>query len=707
LKTATGATPLHALDAISLDTETTGLDPASARIVQLGTVNISRSTVIRESGWERIVNPGIDIPPASTEIHGIDDEQAQRALPLVQLWPEFIDKIRHGVMIGHTIGFDLTVLEMEAAREHLDWIRPRALCVRMLAMLLAPGLASHSLDALASWLKVKIENRHDALGDAIAAAQIFSLLVPRLAEIGIKTLAEAERSCLSLTPEIHRHQNAGWQLPVTRPGLDRLAISASSFDSTAYRHTVSEIMTAPAAVIQSQATLKQAIDLMMSRGFSSVFVAEKAAPEQDIGNYGILTERDALRCLSRTGAGALEMKVDALASRPVQTIRQTAFIYRAAGRMSRMHFRHLGVVDDDNRLVGAISARDLLRARTSPVIILDDTIEGAISAIELAEAWATLPAMTAILLDDHLESNLICRIISEEIRSMTRRATILAQKKLGTPPCAYTVLVLGSAGRGESLLVPDQDNAVIFESGEPDSETDKWFAELGAIMADILHAAGIPYCKGGVMARNAAWRGSVETWYQRIDNWLVRSRPEDLLNVDIFFDAYPVHGEISFGRKLFEYAYQKGHKNQLFTKLLGESLSTLRDPFTFFGAIRPDSNGGFNLKSHALFPIATLARTLAIRHNIVRHSTSARIENLVGLNIGGMTDLQRLSEAHSLALSLLLANQSRDIEAGLKPSNLVDLAALDRSQMSKLKNALRQIQSVSRLVRDLMFAGSN
>lgn len=70
----------------------------------------------------------------------------------------------------------------------------------------------------------------------------------------------------------------------------------------------------------------------------------------------------------------------------------------------------------------------------------------------------------------------------------------------------------------------------------------RWFAAFGAHVADILHEVGVPYCEGGVMAKNAPWRGSVATWHNRIDHWIMRSNPKDLLSVDIF-DLRTVHGD--------------------------------------------------------------------------------------------------------------------------------------------------------------------
>ena len=113
---------------------------------------------------------------------------------------------------------------------------------------------------------------------------------------------------------------------------------------------------------------------------------------------------------------------------------------------------------------------------------------------------------------------------------------------LGPPPVPYAVLVLGSAGRGESQLAADQDNAIVYAQGSEGGPEDRYFEALAGHMSGILDAAGVPLCKGGVMARNRDWRKSVADWQATIDGWVRRQRPQDLLNVDIFFDAVPVHG---------------------------------------------------------------------------------------------------------------------------------------------------------------------
>ena len=84
-------------------------------------------------------------------------------------------------------------------------------------------------------------------------------------------------------------------------------------------------------------------------------------------------------------------------SRPLAVVPADAFVYRAVGRMSRLNVRHLGVADEAGRVIGALSARDLLRLRAGEAISLGDEIDVATDVHTLAAAWAKLPRVAASL----------------------------------------------------------------------------------------------------------------------------------------------------------------------------------------------------------------------------------------------------------------------------------------------------------------------
>lgn len=707
----TSATPLLALDAVAFDTETTSLDPRVARIVEIGAVRLTSGRLSDDDNLRALVNPQIPIPPISTSVHGIDDAKVRNEPVFAKIWPAVSDYIGGSVVIGHSIGYDLAILSNETERAGISFSRPRTLDVRLLAQIVEPSLAGYSLDSLAAWLGVEASDRHAALGDALTAARIFVALVPKLREGNIRTLAEAEAACASLTTALEEQHRAGWSEPVLSPSRADAERVLARLDSYPYRHRVCELMSSPPLFIANDASIEDALKMMTDSRISSLFVA-LAGKKPDAGPFlgiesGIVTERDILRAIRMDTSGAFAKPVGSIASRPLTSVPAEAFVYRAIGRMDRLRIRHLGVVDESGYVAGALTARDLLRLRARDAVTLGDEIDEASDVHELGQAWATLPAVARGLLDEGIEARDVSAIVSRELGALTRRAGQIAERRMreagrGDPPVPYALLVLGSAGRGESLLAMDQDNAIIFETGAPDGPEDRWFAELGTHIADILHEVGVPYCTGGIMAKNAQWRGSAATWRERLQHWLGRSDPEDLLAVDIFFDFRAVHGDGALAAALWRDSYALAKDQIGFAKLLAESGGDFEPPFGWFGL--KTENGRIDLKRGGLFIIVTTARVLAIYHGIAEHSTKARIENVRALGLGSESDLNAMLETHRIVLSAILAQQLIDIAAGRPPSNKVDVKRLSRDDQSKLKDALASIRHAKEMLRDLLVA---
>lgn len=489
------ATPLIALDAVALDTETTGLDPGRARIVEIAAVRIGAGRLDAAGALRRLVRPDQPIPPEAARIHGIDDAAVASAPPFKEVWPEFLDLAGGLVLVGHTVGFDLAVLQRECARAELVWPALRTLDTRLLAELVQPNLAGLTLDQLAAWLGVAAEGRYSALGDAVTTARIFLALLPKLRDVGIRTLAEAEQACRGLTAALDAAHRAGWVEPIAAPSRADAERTLARIDTYPYRHRIRDVMSAPAKFVDGRVALADALAQMAREGCSSLFVRSHASGPAAPAGTGIVTERDVLRALAKDGAAALAMPVQVLMSRPLAVVPAEAFVYRAIGRMSRLAIRHLGVIDENGHIVGALSARDLLRVRAAEAVSLGDEIDEAQDAPSLGRAWAKLPHVASGLLSEGVSGRDIAAVISRELGALTRRAAIVAEQRmeangLGAAPSPYALAVLGSAGRGESLLSMDQDNALVFAEGAPGGAEDRWFEALSVHVADILHEVG-------------------------------------------------------------------------------------------------------------------------------------------------------------------------------------------------------------------------
>lgn len=700
------ATLLIALDAVVVDTETTGLDPGKARIVEIGAVPLKGGKLDEKAGWRRLIHPGEAIPAVAAQIHHIDDAAVADAPKFAAAWPEISAALSGAILIGHTLGFDLAVLKRECARAGLPWHASRTLDTRLLAQVAEPNLGGYTLEHLASWLGVTVDHRHSALGDATLTAKIFLALLPKLREGNIRTLAEAEQACLALTGLLDEQHRAGWEEAVAAPGM-RAERALARIDTYPYRHRVSDVMSVP-KFVDADVSLTDALQRMAREKISSLFVAPAGADATPHArDTAIITERDVLRALAEQGAAALARPVAEFASKPLVTLSAAAFVYLALSRMSRLKLRHLGVVNENGEVCGIVTSRDLLRLRAQEATILGDALGQADDVSALAAAWSRLPQAADALIAEGVGARDIAAVISRELGALTRRAGVLAERLLeaegqGGPPCAYALCVLGSAGRGESTLSMDQDNALVFAEGTPGESADRWFERFGVIVADILHEVGVPYCSGGVMAKNAVWRGSMTTWRERIGDWIARSNPADLLSVDIFFDLLGVHGDIAMANDLWRAAFDAAAGNAAFVKLLVEAAGEHESGTTMFGGFRTE-NGRIDLKKTGLFGIVTAARALAIRHHLLERSTPARLAAIAALGRGSAEDLEALARAQGQFLHLILAQQVADIQTGLPPGNKVAVKLLSREQRNALHEALAAVRPIDELTRDLLF----
>ena len=696
--------PLSSMPAVVIDTETTGLDVEKDRIVEIGAVRLETCAPGPQRVYSELIDPGVPIPEAATRIHGIVDADVAGALSFPERIAEFGTWAESAVVIGYSVGFDLAVLKAEHGRHGLPWQPPRALDVRHLVELVAPQLPEQSLETAASWLGVEVHDRHRALGDARVAAEIYRAVVPKLREKGIVTLAQAERAIRSLSARMTEESQAGWH-GMGQSG-DRSGDGSGGgsgvaeyvrIDSFPYRYRVADLMKSPPLTAENDRAVKAVLTAMMEEKVSSLFLP----PTMAGGPFGIVTERDILRAVDRDGPSALDAPVGSLGQRPLVTIHKDEFVYRAMARMSGAGFRHLGVTDEDGNLCGALSARDLLRQRAGDAVSLGDSIESAGSRFELGRVWSQLTAVARALDFEEVDARKIASLISRELRALTARACQLAAAEMadagrGEAPAPYALLVLGSGGRGESLLAMDQDNALIYADDAPD-DADNWFGELGRRTADILNEAGVIYCPGGIMASNTAWRKPLGIWRQTVRSWIERSRAEDILNCDIFFDAQAVLGAKEMADSLRAEALELARQAPMFQKFLALNAGQFDSPFGMFGRIRTEA-GRVDLKIGGIMPIFSAARVVALEHGVAARTTPKRLEAARGLESVSDKTVDNLVEAHRILLNLILGQQLRDIDRGLALSNKVNPSELTGFQKQEMKWALEQAPLISNLL---------
>jgi DNA polymerase-3 subunit epsilon/CBS domain-containing protein len=102
--------------------------------------------------------------------------------------------------------------------------------------------------------------------------------------------------------------------------------------------------------------------------------------------------------------------VKSIATFPLESVSERDFLYIAFGRMRRKKYRHMGVVNSQGELVGAITQRDLLRLQADEALAFSDALGEAVSTEELALVWRKLANAARSLLHEEVDARDIAGI---------------------------------------------------------------------------------------------------------------------------------------------------------------------------------------------------------------------------------------------------------------------------------------------------------
>jgi signal-transduction protein with cAMP-binding, CBS, and nucleotidyltransferase domain len=471
----------------------------------------------------------------------------------------------------------------------------------------------------------------------------------------------------------------------------------SRIDPFPYQHRLGEVMSRPVETIDPAASCTVAAATMRRLKISSLLVLGP-----DDRPAGIITERDLLNAVAELGASALDLPVGRRMSGPLACLPPDAFVFTALARMAHGGYRHMPVVDPvSGKAVGMVTAGSLLKLRAQGALVLAEDIGAAKSAAELAAIQQRLPAIAGGLLKEGVGARQIAAVISAVLRDVSGRAAELACESLEAEgekaPARWCYLVLGSGGRGESLLAADQDNALIHDFERDDHP---WFAALGERASAILDRAGIPFCRGRVMAMHRPLRHNLEGWRAEVTLWIERLAPEALLNADIFYDFQPVAGDHALAVALRDAATGLGQDPGFIRALAGTS-ARHGTALNIFGRFR-EEDGRVDLKRGGLLPIVSGARVLALRLGVKATATPERWRAAVAPGFVRREDFARIDDAHEMILELILSQQLADLTAGRAPGSAVEMRRLLGLSRERLKQALKIVGEIDLILNHVL-----
>ncbi|ELK44911.1 MULTISPECIES: exonuclease domain-containing protein [unclassified Halobacillus] len=166
--------PFNDLPITVFDLETTGFHPYNGdRILSIGAVKVKRGEVVKEDTFYSLVSS--EVPPSDeiTQLTGITEEMIHGAPSLQEVLREFYTYIKDDVLVAHHASHEKQFMQ------HATWLalkkkfQHRLVDTSFLTRLTLSEEHQLSLDACCDVYGITNEQRHHALHDAVAAAEIW------------------------------------------------------------------------------------------------------------------------------------------------------------------------------------------------------------------------------------------------------------------------------------------------------------------------------------------------------------------------------------------------------------------------------------------------------------------------------------------------------------------------------------------------------
>ena len=157
-----------------VDIETTGGSAQKHRITEIAVFLFDGSRVVDE--FTTLINPECYIPSHITQLTGITNEMVANAPKFYEVARKIVEITENAAFVAHNVQFDYKFIQEEFKRLGYSYSR-NTLCTVRLSRKHIPGHRSYSLGAICADLRISINGRHRAAGDALATVKLFEKLL--------------------------------------------------------------------------------------------------------------------------------------------------------------------------------------------------------------------------------------------------------------------------------------------------------------------------------------------------------------------------------------------------------------------------------------------------------------------------------------------------------------------------------------------------
>ena len=150
---------------LGFDLETTGFDYRKDRIVQYALVG--SDTDGTHINLQSLVDPRVKIPPETTRVHGISNDDVRGMGDFSKHVNEIISMVDDSIIVGHNvIRFDWRFLEVECMRAGVEVPKPKGIIDTLVLARRLKISGRHTLGHLCARFGIEVSRAHQADADA-------------------------------------------------------------------------------------------------------------------------------------------------------------------------------------------------------------------------------------------------------------------------------------------------------------------------------------------------------------------------------------------------------------------------------------------------------------------------------------------------------------------------------------------------------------
>lgn len=155
---------------VALDIETTGLNPAEDKIIEIGMAKVEQGRIV--SQYDMLINPRLTLSPRICDLTKITQDMLVNQPSIEEIIGEVIEFIGDAPILGHNIIFDYSFIKKAAVNQHKTFEK-QGIDTLKLARRLLPEVPHKNLEYLCQYFQIDAGNSHRAYDDAVSAMQVF------------------------------------------------------------------------------------------------------------------------------------------------------------------------------------------------------------------------------------------------------------------------------------------------------------------------------------------------------------------------------------------------------------------------------------------------------------------------------------------------------------------------------------------------------